>query len=69
MVLCPIVDYTKDKISEIDHTSQLIRELAFLDDERDIYWYPSVVNMGKLGIIYPDGITLPIGFGIGSSQG
>ena len=48
--------YTKDKISEIDHTSQLIRELAFLDDERDIYWYPSVVNMGKLGIIYPDGI-------------
>ena len=48
--------YTKDKKSEIDHTSQLIRELAFLDDERDIYWYPSVVNMGKLGIIYPDGI-------------
>ena len=48
--------YTKDKISEIDHTSQLIKELAFLDDERDIYWYPSVVNMGKLGIIYPDGI-------------
>ena len=48
--------YTNDKISEIDHTSQLIRELAFLDDERDIYWYPSVVNMGKLGIIYPDGL-------------
>ncbi len=48
--------YTKDKISEIDHTSQLIKELAFLDDERDIYWYPSVVNMGKLGIIYPDGL-------------
>ena len=48
--------YTEDKISEIQHTSQLIRDLAFKDDVRDIYWYPSVVNMGKLGIIYPDGI-------------
>ena len=47
--------YTEDKISDIEHTSQLIRELASKDMERDIYWYPSVVNMGKLGIIYPDG--------------
>tara|TARA_R100000329_G_scaffold102699_1_gene84509 strand:+ start:216 stop:569 length:354 start_codon:yes stop_codon:yes gene_type:complete len=49
-------NYTEDKVSEIQHTSQLIRDLALKDDERDIYWYPSVVNMGKLGIIYPDGI-------------
>ena len=49
-------NYTEDKISEIQHTSQLIRDLAFKDDDRDIYWYPSVVNMGKLGIIYPDGL-------------
>jgi len=48
--------YTEDKIDSIQHTSQLIRDLAFKDDERDIYWYPSVVNMGKLGIIYPDGL-------------
>lgn len=49
-------NYTEEKISEIPHTSQLIRDLAFKDDDRDIYWYPSVVNMGKLGIIYPDGL-------------
>ena len=48
-------NYTEEKISEIQHTSQLIRDLAYKDDDRDIYWYPSVVNMGKLGIIYPDG--------------
>lgn len=48
-------NYTEDKVGEIQHTSQLIRELAVKDSERDIYWYPSVVNMGKLGIIYPDG--------------
>lgn len=48
--------YTEDKISDIQHTSRLISELAFKDTERDIYWYPSVVNMGKLGIIYPDGL-------------
>ena len=47
--------YTEDKIDSIEHTSQLIRDLAFKDTERNIYWYPSVVNMGKLGIIYPDG--------------
>ena len=49
-------NYTEEKISEIQHTSQLIRDLALKDNERDIYWYPSVVNMGKLGIIYPDGL-------------
>ena len=49
-------NYTEDKVAEIQHTSQLIRDLAFKDDDRDIYWYPSVVNMGKLGIIYPDGL-------------
>ena len=48
--------YTEDKVSEIQHTSQLIRDLALKDNDRDIYWYPSVVNMGKLGIIYPDGL-------------
>tara|TARA_Y100000592_G_C5453088_1_gene309791 strand:+ start:1322 stop:1792 length:471 start_codon:yes stop_codon:yes gene_type:complete len=48
-------NYTEDKISEMEHTSKLILDLGFKDHDRDIYWYPSVVNMGKLGIIYPDG--------------
>ena len=29
--------------------------MSFRDETRNIHWYPSVVNMGKLGIIYPDG--------------
>ena len=40
--------YTEDKVETMEHTSQLIRDLAFKDHERDINWYPSVVNMGKL---------------------
>jgi len=48
-------NYTDDKIDKIDHTSRLIMELSRPDEERKIHWYPSVVNMGKLGIIFPDG--------------
>ena len=47
--------YTIDGASKIENTSKLVEELKFFDEERQIYWYPSVVNMGKLGIIYPEG--------------
>jgi len=33
----------------------LIKELSFFDEERGLVWIPSVLNMGKLGIIYPKG--------------
>ena len=33
----------------------LIKELSFHDEERGLIWIPSVLNMGKLGIIYPKG--------------
>jgi hypothetical protein len=36
-------------------TPQLVTDLKFHDKERNILWYPSVVNMGKLGIIFPEG--------------
>ena len=49
-------NYTEDNIEKIQHTSQLIKDLSFKDETRNIYWYPSVVNMGKMGIIYPDGL-------------
>ena len=49
--------YTKDGVNKIENTSKLVEELKFLDEEREIYWYPSVVNMGKLGIIYPEGMV------------
>lgn len=48
-------NYTDENIDKIQHTSQLIKDLSFKDETRNIHWYPSVVNMGKLGIIYPDG--------------
>ena len=34
-----------------------------MDEERGIVWFPSVINMGEKGIIYPDG-NLRIGIGI-----
>lgn len=43
----------EDKVKQ--DSAQLINKLKVWDDFRQIYWYPSVVNMGKLGIIYPDG--------------
>ena len=43
----------EDKVKQ--DSAQLINKLKVWDDLRKIYWYPSVVNMGKLGIIYPDG--------------
>jgi hypothetical protein len=33
----------------------LIKELSFQDEERGLVWIPSVLNMGRLGIIYPRG--------------
>ena len=36
---------------------QLVRESQFEDRHRNIVWFPSVINMGKLGMIYPEGTT------------
>ena len=47
--------YTKENTDNTENTSQLVNDLKFFDDERQIYWYPSVVNMGPKGIIYPEG--------------
>ena len=48
-------NYTKENLDKIKNTSQLVKDLIVKDEGRDIYWYPSIVNMGKLGIIYPEG--------------
>jgi hypothetical protein len=47
--------YTKDNSGMVEGSSKLVNDLKFFDEERELYWYPSVVNMGKLGIIYPEG--------------
>ena len=38
-----------------ESTSDLMNEISFYDYDRKIHWFPSILNMGKLGIIYPEG--------------
>ena len=30
-------------------------DVCFYDEDREIMWFPSIVNMGKMGMIYPEG--------------
>ena len=34
---------------------KLVQETKFEDKERNIVWFLSVINMGTLGMIYPEG--------------
>ena len=50
--------YTKD--SEVfdnllSKSTQLVRDVVFFDYDRKLSWIPTTLNMGKLGVIYPDG--------------
>ena len=47
--------YTKENADKVEKTSQLVNDLKFFDKERKIHWFPSVVNMGPKGIIFPEG--------------
>ena len=38
-------------------TPQLAKDLQVYDYTREIYWIPTVINMGDRGIIYPEGTT------------
>jgi len=38
-----------------ENNTQLMNDLKIIDEERGIVWFPSVINMGERGIIYPDG--------------
>ena len=50
--------YTEENLDKVEtNTTKLVNELKFFDTERKIYWYPSVVNMGPKGIIFPEGST------------
>ncbi len=37
------------------NNTQLMNDLKIIDEKRGIVWFPSVINMGEKGIIYPDG--------------
>ena len=48
--------FTTDNEGKLESDSTiLVNRLKTFDEERGIWWFPSVVNMGKLGIIYPEG--------------
>ena len=32
-----------------------MNDLKIFDEEKQIVWFPSVINMGEKGIIYPEG--------------
>jgi len=35
--------------------TQLMNDVSFYDEEREIMWFPTVLNMDDLGVIYPEG--------------
>ena len=50
--------FEKNSLQTIENektTPKLVTDLKFHDIERDIIWYPSVINMGTLGMIFPEG--------------
>ncbi len=42
-------------IDNLKKSPKLVQDTAFEDKERNITWFPSVVNMGDLGMIFPEG--------------
>ena len=60
--ICFDCGYTSNsalKLGECDEETQnytgLVKELKIEDRERGLEWYPSLINMGTLGMIYPEG--------------
>ena len=48
--------FDSEKLEEYTKThSKLMNDLKIIDEKRGIVWFPSVINMGEKGIIYPDG--------------
>ncbi len=50
------LSFDSDKLEEYTQShSALMNDLKIMDEERGLVWFPSVLNMGEKGIIYPDG--------------
>ena len=50
------LSFDSDKLEEYTKShSKLMNALKVFDHERGIVWFPSVINMGEKGIIYPEG--------------
>ena len=44
-------------VENLKNSPKLVIESQFIDKHRNIVWFPSVINMGKLGMIYPEGTS------------
>ena len=42
-------------IESLKKSPKLVQDKAYNDEERNIVWFPSVINMGELGMIFPEG--------------
>ena len=41
-------------MDNLKNSPQLVQDLQFEDKGRNIIWFPAVINMGEMGIIFPD---------------
>ena len=41
-------------LDNLNQSPQLVQDLQYNDETKGIVWFPCVINMGELGIIYPD---------------
>ena len=45
-----------DALKKMEESStELMKEIKFFDYDREIFWFPTILNMGKFGMIYPEG--------------
>ena len=42
-------------MDNLKKSPKLVQDTAYEDKDRNIVWFPSVVNMGDLGMIFPEG--------------
>jgi len=42
-------------LDNLKKSPKLVQETAYEDKNRNILWFPSVINMGDLGMIFPEG--------------
>ena len=42
-------------IENLKKSPKLVQDTQIEDKERGIVWFPSVINMGELGMIFPEG--------------
>ena len=50
--------YTNDSdaLNKMQETStQLMNDISIYDFDRKIHWFPTILNMGKFGVLYPEG--------------